>query len=80
MSEPRLPSEEQKTYPFRVELTATGQPECQCEACQLWTVVYDDPEPTEISSSWGGASGKEMADDICDLMNMAYDLGVERSR
>lgn len=62
---------------YRVELTATGQPECQCENCQLWTVVYDDGEPTEIGTSWQGADGKEAAQDVCDLMNMAFDAGKE---
>jgi hypothetical protein len=60
---------------YRIELTATGQPTCQCENCQLWTVVYDDGEPTEIGTSWQGADGQETAEDICDLMNLAYYTG-----
>lgn len=60
---------------YQVELTATGQPECQCENCQLWTITYLDPDPTEVGTSWEGTAGKEAAEDVCDLMNMAYDLG-----
>lgn len=60
---------------YNVELTATGQPECQCVNCQLWTITYSDPEPTEIGTSWQGEAGKETAEDICDLMNMAYEFG-----
>ncbi len=57
---------------YRVE--DCGDPgECNhCgQACEMWTIVYDDEngEPTEIGQSWGH---KETAEDICDLMNMAY--------
>jgi hypothetical protein len=69
------PTTDQQFY--RVELSATGQPTCQCDNCQLWTIAYEDSEPTEIGTSWQGADGKEVAQDICDLMNMAYDRGRE---
>lgn len=61
---------------YRVE--STGDPgECMhCQqACEMWTIVFDnDGEPTEVGESWGH---KETAEDICDLMNMAYDAGRE---
>jgi len=62
---------------YRVELAATDQSACQCENCQLWTVTYFDSEPTEIGQSWQGADGKEAAQDVCDLMNMAFEAGRE---
>jgi hypothetical protein len=65
------------TKHYNVARSATGQPECQCESCVLWTIVYDDPEPTEISSSWVGNEGLAIAEDICDLMNDAYLAGQE---
>lgn len=61
---------------YRVE--STGDPgEClNCNrACTMWTIVFtEDGEPTEIGESWGS---REMADGICDLMNMAYVRGQE---
>lgn len=62
---------------YRVEEVIRTQGECECPACQQWTIVYDLPEPTEIGTSWQGEDGKEMAEDICNLMNMAYDAGKE---
>lgn len=62
---------------YRVEEQARAETECKCPACVLWTVVYDDGEPTEIGTSWQGEAGKEAAQDICDLMNMAFDAGSE---
>lgn len=50
-----------------------------CEHCghgQYWTIVYhDNGEPIEIGTAW---QDRETADDICDLMNMAFDAGGER--
>jgi hypothetical protein len=67
------------TKRYNVDKSATGQPQCQCEACVLWTIVYDDPEPTEISTSWVGNEGLAIAEDICDLMNDAYLAGQKAS-
>jgi hypothetical protein len=75
-SQPDQLSTDENTF-YRVELTATGQPACQCANCQLWTVAYDDGEPTEIGTSWEGDDGKEAAQDVCDLMNMAFAAGLE---
>lgn len=62
---------------YRVEEVIRSEAECKCPACVLWTIVYDDPDPTEIGTSWQGDDGLEMAQDICDLMNMAYEAGLE---
>jgi len=61
---------------YRVERAAT-QPECQCANCVLWTVVYDDQEPTEIGTSFEGELGLESAEETRDLMNMAFEAGQE---
>jgi hypothetical protein len=49
-----------------------------CEHCgheKLWTIVHDENgEEVGEGSSWGD---QEHAQDICDLMNMAYDRGQE---
>jgi hypothetical protein len=61
---------------YRVELT-DDKGECgHCrQACEMWTIVFEsDGEPTEVGQSWGD---KEMAHDVCDLMNMAFDAGLE---
>jgi hypothetical protein len=49
-----------------------------CEAGKLWTVVHLDPDGEEcgIGTSW---MDKELAEDICDLMNMAYEAGLENT-
>lgn len=52
-----------------------------CPSCghgQLWDIVYRDAtgELCGTGTSYGDA---EAAQDICDLMNMAYDFGVESS-
>jgi hypothetical protein len=62
---------------YRVEAMIRLRDECECPACTMWTVVYDDGEPTEIATSWKGDDGKEMAEDVCDLMNMAFARGAE---
>lgn len=62
---------------YRVEESPRAADACQCENCKLWTVAYDDGEPTEIGTSWQGEAGREAAGDICDLMNMAFDAGLE---
>jgi hypothetical protein len=73
---PSLPTTDPRFY--RVEEQGRPPDECQCANCKLWTVVYDDGEPTEIGTAYQGDAGKEAAEDICDLMNMAYDDGREK--
>ncbi len=65
---------------YRVEVQGRPPDECKCANCVLWTVVYDDGEPVEIGQAWQGDLGKESAEDICDLMNMAYEAGTEDRR
>lgn len=62
---------------YRVEEVVRSEAECKCPNCIQWTIVYNGPEPTEIGTSWQGDEGKEAAQDVCDLMNMAYDAGHE---
>jgi hypothetical protein len=63
---------------YRVEEVIRSAAECQCPACVLWTIIYDDDgQPVEIGTSWQGDEGKETADDVCALMNMAFDRGAE---
>lgn len=48
-----------------------------CGAGKQWSIVYVEhgaTEETEIGQSFGD---RELADDICDLMNMAYEAGLE---
>jgi hypothetical protein len=63
---------------YRVEEQLRSEAECKCPNCVLWTIVYDDGEPTEIGTAWQGEDGKEAAADVCDLMNMAFAAGQER--
>lgn len=69
------PSKDESFY--RVEEQGRPPDECQCANCKLWTVVFDDGEPTEIGTAYHGDHGKEAAEDLCDLMNMAFDAGRE---
>ena len=63
---------------YRVEEQLRSEAECKCSNCVMWTVVYDDRgEPTEIGTSWQGDDGREAAENVCDLMNMAYARGME---
>ena len=62
---------------YRVEQQLRPEAGCKCDQCAVWTIVFDDPDPTEIGTAWQGDDGKEAAEDICDLMNMAYDAGCE---
>jgi len=61
--------------PYRVELAA-GHEGCQhCGHDQYWTVVSGHgDDAVEIGTSWGD---KELAEDVCDLMNMAFSAGQE---
>lgn len=50
-----------------------------CHNCghgTMWTVFYKDEkgEPVEIGQAWGD---QDLTQDVCDLMNMAYDRGRE---
>jgi len=74
MTRPAQPPGEVQFY--RVAEVPRAPSECQCHACKLWTVVYDDQCITEkIGMSWQGDSGKETAERICDLLNRASQLG-----
>jgi hypothetical protein len=52
-----------------------------CGAGWYWTVVYNDTDghEVEIGTSWQGDEGKQLAEDVCDLMNMAFDAGREHA-
>ena len=60
---------------YRVALADGGG---GCNACghgQYWSVVWGAGEDEcQIGTSWGD---KEVAEDICDLMNMAFEAGKE---
>lgn len=73
MSDART-NEEQGFY--RVQLSANHAACTQCGHGSYYTIVYNDEngEETEIGQAWGD---QEIAEDICDLMNMAYDAGRE---
>lgn len=64
------------TSHYRVEIAdgATGCEKCGHDA--MWTVVWTEPngESCQIGTSWGD---EELAEDVCDLMNMAYEAGKE---
>src|SRR5438132_51303 len=46
-----------------------------CHQGALYTIVSGEGEDeTEIGSAWGDL---ELTEDICDLMNMAYEAGKE---
>jgi len=70
MSDQHLANEEQF---YRVEAAEGG-----CEHCghdKFWDIVFtENGETCATGQSWGD---KEHAEDICDLMNMAYDRGQE---
>lgn len=67
------PSSNQSFY--RVDV-AVGKEGClYCGHDAYYTITYEDEgERVEIGTSW---SDQECAQDICDLMNMAYDAGRE---
>lgn len=58
------------TEAYRVEIDKKGCAHCGAET--YWTVV--GPGEVDIGSSW---ADEETANDIRDLMNMAYDAGTE---
>lgn len=59
---------------YIVTLTADGC--AHCAEGQQWS-IHDTVEKVDIGQSWGGPEGKESAEDVCDLMNMAFDAGQE---
>jgi hypothetical protein len=63
------------TY-YRVEPSDTGGSACEhCGRGGYWTIIYGpDGDETEIGTAW---EDRGLADDICDLMNMAFDAGME---
>lgn len=61
------------------EITPSGDGCNHCADGQYWTICSKKPsgEYIEIGTSWQGPEGKETAQDVCDLMNMAYEAGRE---
>jgi hypothetical protein len=66
---------------YHVEEQAGHDGCSHCGRGTLWTIVYTDNkgESVEMGTAWEGDDGKETADDICDLMNMAFDAGREHA-
>jgi hypothetical protein len=63
---------------YRVTEEIRDEAYCKCQACVMWTIVFqENGEEVEIGQSWQGVLGHDAAQDICDLMNMAYDAGCE---
>lgn len=65
---------------YRVEPSANQTGVCPCGHDMQWTITWQESwqkERTEASQSWGGLAGKKLADDICELMNMAFEHGAE---
>ena len=62
---------------YRVTMAA-GEDGCtHCGAGKMWAIVYVEhgqTEETEIGQTFGDGA---LAEDICDLMNMAYESGLE---
>jgi hypothetical protein len=62
---------------YRVKMAAGGEGCAHCGAGKMWAIVYvehGDTEETEVGQQFGD---HELATDICDLMNMAYEAGLE---
>ena len=66
------------SQPYYQVAVASGHDGCfACKQGRFWTVIYfldGEDEGTEIGTSW---ADEETAQDVCDLMNMAYDAGTE---
>ncbi len=62
---------------YRVEL---ADKDSGCNACghgQMWTLVHGEGDDEEqVHTSWGD---REFVDDLCDLMNDAYEAGQENA-
>jgi hypothetical protein len=66
-------TDEQRFY--RVQLSANHEACTQCGHGSFYTIVYKDvEEDIEIGTAWGDS---DVAEDVCALMNMAYDAGQE---
>jgi hypothetical protein len=66
------------TERYRVEKQWRPDGECPCANCVMWTIIWEENDGrTEIGTAWRGDDGKDAAEDVCDLMNMAYVLGIE---
>jgi hypothetical protein len=69
---------EYKTY-YNVVMAA-GEDRCShCGGGKMWAIVYVEhgqTEETELGQTFGD---RHLADDVCDLMNMAYEAGMECS-
>src|SRR5882762_2406462 len=66
--------------PYRVEPSANQTGVCPCGHDTQWTITWQESwqkERTEASQSWGGLAGKELAEDICELMNVAFEHSAE---
>jgi hypothetical protein len=68
---------------MRVYKVVAEQKPCKsCKVGGMWTIEWTEltgeaPEQVRIGTAWGS---KEFADDVCGLMNMAYDLGAEHAQ
>ena len=65
---------------YRVEPSANHTGVCPCGHDTRWTITWQESwqeERTEASQAWGGLAGKALAEDICVLMNMAFEHGAE---
>lgn len=73
-----LPSQEDPNLDYYKVTIAAGEDGCaHCGAGKMWAIVYVEhgqTEETEIGQTFGD---KELADDICGWMNMAYEAGLE---
>jgi len=66
-----MSDKEEAAYQIEVD-----DPGCAgCGARRAWTIT--GPDGVAIGTSW---LDEECAQDICDLMNMAYDAGTERNK
>lgn len=60
--------------PYRVELDGS-RPCAHCMQGMMWTIVSGrGADEVGIGTSWGD---EELANDICELMNMAHDAAME---
>jgi hypothetical protein len=60
---------------YRVEPSPDHAGCATCSHGQMWDIVHDeDGEPTAESTSWGD---KEFVEDLCEMMNDAYQKGRE---
>lgn len=62
---------------YRVERRAGDTSGCNhCGHDQQWTIVEGHGDDAiEDGTSWGGPEGKELAEEICERMNDAFEAG-----